>query len=490
MASIRESAITTIRLSPREQKALVDDMESRTVPAEIEKERRSVRVTFNIGEVKVLIASPGGDPVAFSVVPRNLSSGGMAFIHGQFAHIGAKIVVTLPRLYDVPLEVNGEIVRCRHVKGLLHEIGVIFEDEIDIQQFVKLSRDQVKQVAVDTGSAITGHVIIALFDDKKQPIKFSIMPRKFDDKSMVFNHGRYFKPDSPCVVGLTVADGTAHRVVGRIVDCHVIEEGVHAVKINFEQELDLESLYGSDHEAVSGSQLENESVLRTLIVDDSEADRQLIGFRLAQKGYEIQEAYGGLEAADAVRKGGVDLILLDIFLDGECGYDVAKAIRQMGFTGPIVALSADERSKTPADALRAGCNAFLTKPVDLDELQKAIHQLVTFDVQWEQIESHDVPFGPIHSSLLEDGGDSPQVKQFVESIGDRVDELQAAIELEDLKCLNTVCELLKVDGVKYGYEPVADFSVKVSQSLAKSGNINNVKSSVDDLVAILLRVVP
>ncbi len=478
--------ISTIRLSPRDRKRLIEEIDGQSAPVDKEYDRRRLRVTFNIGEIEVQIRNPAGDTVAFAVLPRNLSTGGLSFIHGQFVHVGSDLTAYLPRLHDTALEVEGRVVRCRHIQGLLHEIGVMFRDPIELDQFVRLDRDQASRLAGDSGSALTGHVIVAALNEQKQPVKYSVLPQEITDTLLRFRHGRPFSQGAACVVGLTAADGKLERIVAKVAQCVAVEAGVYQVQLAFDKPINLRAITG---EGAAASATPSDGILRTLIIDDSPDDRRLMRVRLAKRGFDVSEAYGSAEAFQLLAQHEFDIVLLDIFLDGECGFDVAKALRAKGYTRPIVALSADQQARTPAGALAAGCNAFLTKPVDLDQLQRAVHQLLTFDIKWEATDARNQPFGPIASEHEAATGLQPRIDKFVTEIGDRVDELLAAVELDDAKQLAHLVGVLKRHCTELGFPAVAAEAGNISAALLTGKTLTQVRPHVDQLVALLMRLV-
>ncbi len=73
-----------------------------------------------------------------------------------------------------------------------------------------------------------------------------------------------------------------------------------------------------------------------------------------------------------------DLIYLDINLPGLSGYDAAKRIREMDNTGHmrIIAVTADATSRARIDALNAGCDDYISKPLDIAELKALTERLL------------------------------------------------------------------------------------------------------------------
>jgi len=108
---------------------------------------------------------------------------------------------------------------------------------------------------------------------------------------------------------------------------------------------------------------------RILLVEDEDDDlvmlTQLIQSVLHQ---DVAVARDGLEAIRMAQSGHFDLVLLDLRLPNLQGFDVAEALRQMEAYRyvPIIALTAYDLADTRERCLAAGCNEYLTKPINID----------------------------------------------------------------------------------------------------------------------------
>jgi len=112
-----------------------------------------------------------------------------------------------------------------------------------------------------------------------------------------------------------------------------------------------------------------------LVVDDYEDTRILIKFMLEQLGCQVLEATDGWKAVESVRRQVPDLILMDMALPSTDGLTATKIIRQ--FEGaseiPIIAFTASGQF-IYQQAMEAGCNALLDKPIDEDKLKSMLDQ--------------------------------------------------------------------------------------------------------------------
>lgn len=133
--------IETLRLSDKDKNKLLHHVEQLSTRP-VASSRRSLRVRFNTGGVLVTLMQPNGAVSRLSVLPRNLSKRGIAFIHGRFIYPGMLTDVTLPTLDGELIQVHGKVRNCRHISGIVHEVSIVFTSVIDIEMFVELNADQ------------------------------------------------------------------------------------------------------------------------------------------------------------------------------------------------------------------------------------------------------------------------------------------------------------------------------------------------------------
>lgn len=113
---------------------------------------------------------------------------------------------------------------------------------------------------------------------------------------------------------------------------------------------------------------------RILLVEDNPMNRRVSEFLLKAQGYIVDEARDGQEALEKVKSRLPDLILMDLQLPGLDGFAATRIIKQDDETKkiPIVALTAYAMSGDAERALEAGCDGYITKPIDPDEFHKVI----------------------------------------------------------------------------------------------------------------------
>src|SRR5882757_2270447 len=116
---------------------------------------------------------------------------------------------------------------------------------------------------------------------------------------------------------------------------------------------------------------------RILIVDDERNNRQLLEVMLAPEGFQLLTASSGEEALAMVTAQAPDVILLDVMMPGTNGYRVADQIKGNLDTKniPIIMITALNNRDARLQALSAGAEDFLTKPVDRAELCMRVRNL-------------------------------------------------------------------------------------------------------------------
>jgi DNA-binding response OmpR family regulator len=116
--------------------------------------------------------------------------------------------------------------------------------------------------------------------------------------------------------------------------------------------------------------------MRILVVEDQTKMAQFIKTGLTEVGYAVDLAETGPAAEAYVAANEYDLIVLDVMLPGQNGIDTARHLRQDGYQGPILMLTALATTKDKVNGLDAGADDYLTKPYSFDELLARVRALL------------------------------------------------------------------------------------------------------------------
>jgi len=111
-----------------------------------------------------------------------------------------------------------------------------------------------------------------------------------------------------------------------------------------------------------------------LVVEDNQDNRELIVKALRVNGYNVLEAVDGEEAIEKAKTEKPDLILMDLFIPKIDGYEVTRILKGNDeFKNiPVIACTAQAMKGDMEDALAAGCDGYITKPIDVRKLSNQI----------------------------------------------------------------------------------------------------------------------
>jgi DNA-binding response OmpR family regulator len=116
--------------------------------------------------------------------------------------------------------------------------------------------------------------------------------------------------------------------------------------------------------------------MRLLVGEDQKKMAGFIKKGLTEGGYVVDLAENGSTAESLVAENPYDLVILDVMLPDQSGLDTARHLRQDGYDGPILMLTALSGTKDKVHGLDAGADDYLTKPFAFDELSARVRALL------------------------------------------------------------------------------------------------------------------
>jgi CheY-like chemotaxis protein len=117
---------------------------------------------------------------------------------------------------------------------------------------------------------------------------------------------------------------------------------------------------------------------KILVAEDAKANQALICALLKRLGLGVTLAEDGQEALNLLAKETFDLVLMDMQMPVMNGYDATRTIRRMGINIPVVALTAHAMKGDDRKCYDAGCDDYLTKPIDREKLKSLLLKISPF----------------------------------------------------------------------------------------------------------------
>ena len=118
-----------------------------------------------------------------------------------------------------------------------------------------------------------------------------------------------------------------------------------------------------------------------LVGDDEKDIVSALQIYLKSEGYQVFLAYNGKEALKIINREDIQLVLMDIMMPEMNGYETTKAIRNLsnrpdGKEIPIIAMTANAFEEDKRDAIAAGMNGHIAKPIQVDKLLSILSEVI------------------------------------------------------------------------------------------------------------------
>ena len=112
-----------------------------------------------------------------------------------------------------------------------------------------------------------------------------------------------------------------------------------------------------------------------LVIEDEEIHRVILKKVLVDQGYNVIDATNGAEALEIMRTSKVDLAIADLEMPVMDGMEFTKWVKELNPKFPVVVITAHANNFSPKEILNVNVDAFLNKPIQMDDLLKLVERL-------------------------------------------------------------------------------------------------------------------
>lgn len=198
--------------------------------------------------------------------------------------------------------------------------------------------------------------------------QFYAHTRNISAGGVAFLHGGFVHNGTKVLAQPPRSDGMLVDILGKVVSCRYLERGIHEVCVAFDETID------------PGQYCSAAVTYDFLLVEDDDAIARLAEHHLGLLNVEVSRARHGKEAVDRVTRRRFDCILMDMEMPIMNGWDAVTAIREQGYSGRIIAVTALNGPEDEQRCLEVGCNDYLAKPVMPTTFKKLVEQLTAHPI--------------------------------------------------------------------------------------------------------------
>ncbi len=203
--------------------------------------------------------------------------------------------------------------------------------------------------------------------------------------------------------------------------------------------------------------MSNSPKAKILVVDDSSTNRMLLQFTLEELGFGVVEAEDGSCAVEIALEENFVAILMDINMPRMGGVKALEILKNLNYSSPIIACSAEGDLKAIQAYLGKGFAAFIPKPIEPETVAKQLNHL-NISTKYESSEIEQS-----HQNKIEE-----LKHHFLNSLPGFIERMDKIIKAKDFDELKRACHKLKANAGNFGFEKVAQLSKEVEKAIINS----------------------
>lgn len=204
---------------------------------------------------------------------------------------------------------------------------------------------------------------------------------------------------------------------------------------------------------------------RILLAEDNPYNQKLIGLNLRKTGADVVIVENGEQAVEEALAGNYDLVLMDLQMPVMGGIEAVELLRQTMYDRPIVALTAHSMIGDRDKVLKAGCDDFLTKPVDWHALHRVIAHYLPEAAEGTRTR---------HDDEQDDAALRALVERFVRELPDTLATFKAAANAGDWEQVRSLGHQLKGVAGGLGFPQLTELGAEIERAAADDPDVDRI----------------
>ncbi|MDZ4821272.1 MAG: ATP-binding protein [Planctomycetota bacterium] len=227
---------------------------------------------------------------------------------------------------------------------------------------------------------------------------------------------------------------------------------------------------------------------RILLVEDGVTNRKLIKLVLEKAGADVTCAENGRAGVTVACSEPFDLILMDMQMPIMDGYAAARELRRLGYSMPIVALTAHAMAGDEAKCREAGCSGYLSKPIVPNRLLEVVSEELKHCTEVASRENTTRCELTLQSSLPMDDADFREiVEEFVVRLDEQLVALRAAWNRKDETEFAQIVHWIKGSGGTAGFESITTAAALLERCI-RQGDTEDYEQHIEGLEDLLRQI--
>jgi CheY-like chemotaxis protein/HPt (histidine-containing phosphotransfer) domain-containing protein len=232
---------------------------------------------------------------------------------------------------------------------------------------------------------------------------------------------------------------------------------------------------------------------RVLLAEDNKDMQRVLMYFLKRAGLQVEIVENGSFVVQKWLEGGFDVILMDMQMPVLDGYDATRHLRQAGYQGPIIALTAHAMLGDREKYISCGLTDYLTKPVQVQNLFAAIARYLPVGKTQQRPDPVSSCEGvrPITKSetiaFTEKKGFDSLINQYTRNLPRQFQAIREALEIGNFPLLSSLAHQTTGAAGMYGFTNLAETAGRLDQVARESQDVYLLRELIEDLEAAVQR---